>query len=167
MDFTVRGSDSGRGNRFICSSEVCTISVAYPTSYSVGNGGLVTGAKRTGRETDYLPLSRAEVKNEWSYTSTMPLYLHYMCRNITLLPFTLRKLVNNSMHKPLSGSRCWPSYCMRTAILSQPVHRTAACRVWWCQMLCDTVLTSWWWAQLCSKHVEVYNKLIIKQELVR
>lgn len=93
MDFTIRGSDSGRGNRFICYSE------AHPASYSLGNGGLVTGVKRSGRETEYLPLSRAEVKNEWSLISTLPLYLHYMCRNITLLPFTLGKLVNNSIHK--------------------------------------------------------------------
>ena len=57
----------------------------------------------------------------------------------------------------------WPP---RGPVLSQPVHRTAACRVWWYQMLCDTILTSWWWAQLCSKHVQVYNKLIIKKELV-
>ena len=48
----------------------------------------------------------------------------------------------------------------------QPVYRTAACRVWWCQMLCDAILTSWWWARLCSKHVEEHNKLIIKQELM-
>jgi len=27
-------------------------------------------------------------------------------------------------------------------------------------------MTPWWWARLCSKHVEEYNKLIIKQELV-
>ena len=47
-----------------------------------------------------------------------------------------------------------------------PMHRTAACRVWWCQMLCDTILTCWWWAQLCSKHVDVYNKLIVKQDLM-
>jgi hypothetical protein len=93
MDFTIRGSDSGRGNRFVCSSE------ALPASYSLGNGGLVTGLERPGRETDYLHLSRTEVKNEWSFTSTIPLSLHYMCRNITLLPLTLRKLVNNSIHK--------------------------------------------------------------------
>jgi len=27
-------------------------------------------------------------------------------------------------------------------------------------------LTSWWWAQQCSKHIEEYNKLITKQEFV-
>jgi len=117
MDLTIYDSDSGRGNRFICSSEVCTISVAHPASYSVGNGGLVTGVKRPRCATDYLSLSRAEVKNEWSYTSIIPLYLHCICRNITLLPFKLRKLVKNSIHKPLSGSRCWHSYWVNWLIL--------------------------------------------------
>ena len=38
--------------------------------------------------------------------------------------------------------------------LSQPVHRTPTYRVWWYQMLYNTMLTFWWWAQQCSKHVE-------------
>jgi len=39
--------------------------------------------------------------------------------------------------------------------------------VWWYQMLYNTILTSWWWAQQCSKHVKAYNKLIItKQDFV-
>ena len=38
--------------------------------------------------------------------------------------------------------------------------------VWRYQMLYNTILTSWWWAKQCSKHVEEYNKLIIKQEFV-
>jgi len=29
-----------------------------------------------------------------------------------------------------------------------------------------SILTSWWWAQQCLKHVDAYNKLIIKQEFV-
>jgi len=53
-----------------------------------------------------------------------------------------------------------------TIVLSQPVHRTATYRVWRYQMLYNTILTSWWWAQQCSKHVQEYNKLIIKQEFV-
>jgi len=36
-------------------------------------------------------------------------------------------------------------------------------QVWRYQMLYNTVLTSWWLAQQCSKHVEAHNKLIIKQ----
>ena len=27
-------------------------------------------------------------------------------------------------------------------------------------------LTSWWWAQQCSKHVDEHNKLVMKQEFV-
>jgi len=46
-----------------------------------------------------------------------------------------------------------------------PVHRTATYRVWWYQMPYNTILTSWWWAQQCSKHVEEYNKLIIKRRI--
>jgi len=33
------------------------------------------------------------------------------------------------------------SYC-----LSQPVHGTATYRLWWYQMLYNTISTSWWWA---------------------
>jgi len=35
-------------------------------------------------------------------------------------------------------------------------------QVWWNQMLYNKILTSWWWAQQCSKHVEAHNKLTIK-----
>ena len=52
------------------------------------------------------------------------------------------------------------------------VNRLSTCapdghlQVWWYQMLYTKILTSWWWAQQCSKHVEAYNKLIIKQDFV-
>ena len=77
------------------------------------------------------------------------------------------KIVSHSSwhHHTLQAAFRWTGW-ERTAVLTQPVHRTVACSVWWCQMLCDTILTSWWWARLCSKQVEEYNKLIIKQELV-
>jgi len=39
------------------------------------------GIKQPGPEVDYLPPSIAEVKNEWSYTSTLSTYLHGLCRN--------------------------------------------------------------------------------------
>jgi len=48
----------------------------------------------------------------------------------------------------------------------RPVHGTITYRVWRYQMLYNTILTSWWWTQQCSKHVEGYNKLIIKHEFV-
>jgi len=37
--------------------------------------------------------------------------------------------------------------------------------VWWYQMPYITILTSRWWAQKYSKHVEACNKFIIKQDL--
>jgi hypothetical protein len=42
--------------------------------------------KRTGRESNHLPASSAEVKNEWSYTSSPPICLHGVHReNFTFL----------------------------------------------------------------------------------
>jgi hypothetical protein len=37
---------------------------------------LSAGVKRLERESDHSPPSRAEVKNAWSYTSTLPIRLH-------------------------------------------------------------------------------------------
>ena len=37
-------------------------------------------------------------------------------------------------------------------------------QVWRYQMVYNIILTPWWRAQQCSKHVEAYNKLIIKQD---
>jgi hypothetical protein len=39
-------------------------------------GALSVGVKRQGREVDHSPASSAEVKNEWSYTSTPLLSLN-------------------------------------------------------------------------------------------
>jgi len=38
--------------------------------------------------------------------------------------------------------------------------------LWLYQMLYNQILTSWWWAQQCSKHVVTYDKLIIKDDFV-
>jgi hypothetical protein len=42
----------------------------------MGTEALSSEIKRTGREINKLFPSRAEVKNEWSYTSAPPAYLH-------------------------------------------------------------------------------------------
>jgi hypothetical protein len=39
-------------------------------------GALSLGVKWPGREADHSPPSSAEVKNAWSYTSTLPIRLH-------------------------------------------------------------------------------------------
>jgi hypothetical protein len=53
---------------------VQTGSGAPPASYSMGTGGggLSPGIKRTMREDDHSPLTTAEVKETWIYTSTPP-----------------------------------------------------------------------------------------------
>jgi hypothetical protein len=53
---------------------VQTGSGVHPTSYKVGTGGSFPGVKRQGREADHSPLTSAEVKKMWIYTST-PLYV--------------------------------------------------------------------------------------------
>jgi len=49
---------------------VQTLSGVHLSSYSMGTGGFFPAVKRPGRETDHSSLSNAEVKNEWSCTST-------------------------------------------------------------------------------------------------
>jgi hypothetical protein len=39
-------------------------------------GALSLGVKRPEREADHSPPSSAEVKNAWSYTTTLPIRLH-------------------------------------------------------------------------------------------
>jgi len=43
--------------------------------------GSFRGIKRPGREIDHSPPSSAEVKNEWSFTSSLPTYPHSVGRD--------------------------------------------------------------------------------------
>jgi hypothetical protein len=45
--------------------------VKHPASYPMGTRDSFPGVKRSGREADQSPPSSAEVKNAWSYTSTL------------------------------------------------------------------------------------------------
>jgi hypothetical protein len=79
MDWTigVLGFDSRRGAwNFSLHHCVQNGSGAHPASYPMDTGGSFPGVKRPGREADHSPPSSAEVKNEWSYTSTPPIRLH-------------------------------------------------------------------------------------------
>jgi hypothetical protein len=51
---------------------------AQKTSYPVDTGCLSPVVKQPGREADHSPPSNADVKNSWSYTSTLPIRLHGM-----------------------------------------------------------------------------------------
>jgi len=61
MSCTVRGSNLGKSKRFSLLQTFNIESAADPAYYS---------ARTLGRDDDRSPLSSAEVKNEWSYTST-------------------------------------------------------------------------------------------------
>jgi hypothetical protein len=50
---------------------VQTDSGAHPVSCPTGTGGSYPEVKRPGHEADHAPPSSAEVKNAWSYTSTL------------------------------------------------------------------------------------------------
>jgi hypothetical protein len=49
---------------------------AHPASYPVDTRGSFPGVKWPGREADHSRPSSAEVKNAWSYTSTLPIRFH-------------------------------------------------------------------------------------------
>jgi hypothetical protein len=57
---------------------------------------LFPGAKRPECESDHPPLSGAEVKNEWSYTSTPPIYLHGVERENVAFAFTNTRTIIRS-----------------------------------------------------------------------
>jgi hypothetical protein len=62
---------------------------AQPASSSMSTGlFFFLGVKRPGHEFDHIPPSAAEVKNEWSYTSAPPVYLHGVDRDNLTLTFT-------------------------------------------------------------------------------
>ena len=69
----------------------------------------------------------------------------------------------------LYASTCFEHYVLIIRRSWIPTSSVSTCardghlQVWWYQMLYNIILTSWWWAQHCSKHVEAYNKLIITQ----
>jgi hypothetical protein len=64
--WTVRGSNPS-GARFFAHVQIGP--GAHPTSYTVGTGSF-QGVKRPGRGADHPPPSSAEVKKDYSYTST-------------------------------------------------------------------------------------------------
>jgi hypothetical protein len=64
---------AGAGN-FSLHHSVQNGSGAHPASYPKGTGDFFLGIKRPRREDDNSPLSSAEVKNAWNYTST-PQYI--------------------------------------------------------------------------------------------
>jgi hypothetical protein len=72
-----RGSIPGRGcNFFSLRHRVQNGSGSHPASYPMGTWGSFPGGKVAGHKADHSPSPSAEVKNEWSYTSTSEICLH-------------------------------------------------------------------------------------------
>jgi hypothetical protein len=65
---------------------------AYPTSYTLNIGGSISRVKRPDRTADHLPLTSADGRNEWSYTSSLT-YTFFLCTGTRLLSRLISKLV--------------------------------------------------------------------------
>jgi len=64
-------------------SNVLTTSGAQSPFYSVVTQVLFWGEKQTWYKANHLPASTAGVRNEWSYTSTPPIFPHGIDRDFT------------------------------------------------------------------------------------
>jgi hypothetical protein len=100
--WTIWGSNSGTSKRLFSSAErtnqLCEPSRLVFDGYKV----YFPGIKRAGRETDHSPTSSSEVKNEWSYTSALPICLHgvdrHNCtRTCTLFSRPILSIVSSSV----------------------------------------------------------------------
>jgi hypothetical protein len=74
-DWTNLGLIPGGGKIFFSSPKPTGGSRAHPVSYSM-ESCVLCWVKGVGRAVDLLPPSSAELKNEWSYTSTSTVCLH-------------------------------------------------------------------------------------------
>ena len=74
-----------------------------------------------------------------------------------LISFYIPLHVSNTVVLIIRRSNCIIQQLVSShSVGGRPVHRTATYN-----------LTSWWWAQQCSKHVEEYKKLIIKKFCIK
>jgi hypothetical protein len=71
----VQGSNTHRVKRYFSLSKCPDLFWGLPSLLFNGYWVYFLGLKRLGREVD-LPLSSAEVKKEWSYTSAAPICCH-------------------------------------------------------------------------------------------
>jgi hypothetical protein len=69
----LRAGSSGRGKEFFSFSKLPHKPRDPPTPLLNGYWGSFPGIKPPEREFDYSPPSGADIRNEWSYTSSYPL----------------------------------------------------------------------------------------------
>lgn len=82
-----------------------TASMAQQASYSVNSGTFYRGIKRLGCETDHSFIHNAEIKNVWSYTSM--LYVFMTCTEETSLPGLQNSLKTSSTKIRLLEDNIW------------------------------------------------------------
>jgi hypothetical protein len=83
-DWTVRSSNFGRDKRIFIFSKTFILALS-----PVGTGVISPGVKRTWRDVNRSPLSSADVKNEWSFTSAVPIWLHGVDQESFTLTFII------------------------------------------------------------------------------
>jgi len=66
---------------------------------------------------------------------------------IVLLFYVVQLWILYSVESFRNTPLCIVVFCIVGTGLSQPVHQTATYSVWRYQILYNTILTSWWWAQ--------------------
>lgn len=86
--WSVRGSNTSRGNNFFLLEHVQTASAANPTSCSIGTEDFNHGGKAMGAEVDCSCPSTVVAKNKWIYTSAASLYLRGVCKDKFTFTFT-------------------------------------------------------------------------------
>jgi hypothetical protein len=92
--WTLRGSKPSKGD--FPFPEMSRKAPGPPQILLSGCWGSFSGIDRPGREVNHLPSSGAEVKNEWSYTSSPSVNLHGMYRNIFILLTNYKSRFNNA-----------------------------------------------------------------------
>jgi hypothetical protein len=76
-----RCSNPGRGKDYSLRQNFQIGSGVHPASYTIGTGFVLGGQSGPGREVNHVAPSMIEVRNEWSCTSSPPVYLHDLDRD--------------------------------------------------------------------------------------
>jgi hypothetical protein len=81
----------------LCGSQKSSSSPeAHPTSCSTGTTALYLGVNWPVSKTDHSPSSNAKVMNGWRNTSTTPVFLHSIYRNVTFFSYLFSYATSNT-----------------------------------------------------------------------
>ena len=125
---------------------------------------MLTSNPTTGPELQYIRL----VPSQSISLTTILMLPHHNLPSPKLPTFRYISLQNScsyvwAKHPSRNSSVTIPT--LLSPIGGRPVHGTDTYRVWWYQRLYNTIFDLLTMSTWCSKHVEVWNKLIVKQIL--